>query len=59
MVIKKIRDKIKLRETVKAEKLDLQADCLHDCVEHTYAGYSARTGCRRKVNYSAKLSSLL
>ena len=57
MVIKKIKDKIKLRETVKSERLDLEADYMHDCFEQTYAGYTARTGCRRRMNYSAKLYS--
>ncbi|MBO4865861.1 MAG: hypothetical protein J5582_04750 [Ruminococcus sp.] len=59
MVIKKIKDKIKLRETVKAERMDLQADFMQDCAEQTYAGYTARTGCRRRMNYSAKLYSRL
>ena len=51
MVIKKIISKIGLEDHV--------TDCLHDCVDFQFSGSTAKFGCRRKVTYSAKLTSLM
>ncbi len=59
MVIKKIISKIGLEDNVKSERADQLTDCLHDCVDFQFSGSTAKFGCRRKVTYSAKLTSLM